>query len=355
MKPLSLRAQGQLVADFLAGSWRTQQDPVVVSPAELDLLTSLLYNSGSAGLAWWRIHESELRNSASGELLHQGYRLQALQSAIQEERIGIALGLMRAGGIEPILIKGWAAARSYPHRTVRAYGDIDLVVKPGDYPIARAILDRSEISTWWVDLHKDLVELDDRSVDELFKRSRTENLKDLEISILSDEDHLVLLAMHFFKHSAWRPSGLCDVAAVVESLSADFDWKLCLGSSKRRTAWIASAIVLAHQLLGARIDSAPLIVRSHNLPAWLLDTVLKQWGRLFTAEHSLPGQPRPLLGYSLRNPRTLVREIRERWPDPIIATFNLRGQPNAWPRLPYQFGAFVARAGQYFIGHRRAT
>jgi hypothetical protein len=262
---------------------------------------------------------------------------------------------MRAVGIEPIVIKGWAVARLYAHRTLRPYGDIDLVVRDWDYAAAREVLDRSEIPTWWIDLHNRPIELDDCPVEDLFKRSRMATHKDVQVRILSDEDHLALLAMHFFKHNAWRPSGLCDVAAMVESLPEDFDWDLCLGSGKGRRAWIASALGLAHQLLSANIDKAPEVLRSHKLPAWLLGTVLNQWGSLLPADHSLPGQPSPVFSYSLRDPRTLVRELRERWPDPIIATFTLRGQPNNWPRLPYQLGAFVARAGQYLFDHLRLT
>jgi hypothetical protein len=302
----------------------------------------LLYNSGSAGLAWWRIRQSEFANTTPGELLHQGYRLQALQSAMQEERIGVAFGLLRDAGIEPILLKGWAVARRYAHRTLRPYGDIDLIVRPDDFARARAILDRSETPTWWIDLHQSLVELDDRSVDALFQRSRMETHKGVQVRILSDEDHLALLAMHFFKHSGWRPSGLCDVAVMVESLSDSFDW-------------IASALVLAEQLLGADIDQTPKTLRSHKAPAWLLDTVLKQWGNLRPADSSLPGQPLPVFMYSLRDPRTLLRQVWGRWPDPITATLNLRAQPNNWPRLPYQLGAFITRAGQSLFDHLRAT
>jgi hypothetical protein len=355
MNSLKAKSRGQLVANFLAGSWRVEQSAVCFSTEDLDLLTNLLYNSGSAGLEWWRIHQSDLRTTTPGELLHQGYRLQALQSAIQEERIGVAFGLMRAAGIEPILVKGWAVARLYAHRTIRPYGDIDLVVRAGDYASARELLDRSETPAWWIDLHKGLVEIDDRSVDDLFKRSRIEIHKDVQVRVLSDEDHLALLAMHFFKHSGWRPTGLCDVAVIVESLPENFDWSLCLGSGKSRRAWIASALVLAEQLLGANIEKAPAMLRSYKLPAWLLDAVLNQWGNLLPADHSLPGQPMPVFLYSLRDPRTLLRELRGRWPDPIIATFNLRAQPNNWPRLPYQLGAFIARAGQYLIHHLRPT
>jgi hypothetical protein len=350
MKSPTYRLQGQLVADFLAGCWRAKQGPLHNSLGGLELITTLLYNSGGTGLAWWRIQESDLKASPWGELLHQGYRLQALQTPINEERIVTAYRLLRDAGVEPILIKGWSAARFYPHRTLRPYGDIDLVVRSPEYSAALEVLKRDEAGTWWIDLHQRLLELDDRSPDGLFERSQLFTLKDIQIRVLSDEDQLALLAIHLFKHGAWRPTWLCDIAAMVETLPAGFDGNICFGSNRRRATWIASAIALAHQLLGANVDRVPSRSEAKPLPEWLIDAVLKQWGNLFRSDH-LPVQPRPLFAYSLRHPRTVLTEIRERWPDPIVATFNLSGQLNNLPRLPYQLGAFAAGAGRYLIDH----
>lgn len=349
MKSLTYRLQGQLLTDFLAGCWRTEQPPVDQSLSDLDRITTLLYNSGGTGLAWWRIRESDLKTSPCGELLHQGYRLQALQTSINEERIVTAYRLLRGAGVEPILVKGWSAARFYPHRTLRPYGDIDLVVRPHEYAAARKMLERDEAATWWVDLQQKPLEIDDRSPDELFERSQMFALKDIQVRVLADEDQLALLAIHLFKHGAWRPTWLCDIAAMVEALPAGFDEKICFGANERRATWIASAIALAHELLRANLDKVPSRGEA-RLPEWLIDAVLKQWGNLFTSDH-LPVEPRPFLADSLRNPRTLLKEIRERWPDPIVATFNLSGPINNLPRLPYQLGAFAAGAGRYLINH----
>jgi hypothetical protein len=161
-----------------------------------------------------------------------------------------------------------------------------------------------------------------------------------------------------FKHSAWRPLWLCDIAAMVEALPARFDADICFGANKgrgkgrgkRRAAWIASAIALAHKLLGANVDKIPPDRQAKDLPEWLVDSVLKQWGNLFQVDHP-PVQPRPLISYSFQNPKRLFREILARWPDPIVATYNLRRQPNNFPRLPYQIGAMAAGAGRYLIDH----
>jgi hypothetical protein len=138
-------------------------------------------------------------------------------------------------------------------------------------------------------------------------------------------------------------------------LPEDFDWSICLGSGKSRHGWISSALVLARELLGANIEKAPAELRSYQVPSWLVGAVLKQWGSLLPADASRPGEPRPLFRYALRDTRTVLRELRGRWPDPITATFSLRARPNNLPRLPYQLGAFLARAGNYLWDHRRVT
>ena len=342
------RHRGQIVADFLARSWREIPPPLDIPTDELELITALLFDSGGAGLAWWRIRESDLKITSHGTLLHQGYRLQALRSAIQEERTENAFRFLRNAGIEPLLIKGWSVARLYPHPTLRAYGDIDLLVRPEQFTAASEMLRRAEANTWWIDLHKGLSELEDRSTEELFERSRTVDLKETSVRVLCPEDNLALLAIHLFKHGAWRPSWLCDIAVIVESLQPDFDWGLCFGSNEQRAGWIASAIVLAHQLLKADIDKVPLQMRIKHVPEWLIDAVFRQWGNLLELQH-LPVQPRRLLAHSLGSPRRLLREIFARWPDPIVATFNLRGRVNNFPRLPYQLSAFALQAGRYLV------
>jgi hypothetical protein len=346
MTESTCRARGQIVADFLAGCWRDRQNPLAHSPVDLELITQLLYDSGGAGLAWWRIRESDLSTSVQGELLHQSYRLQALQSAINEQRVTTAFRLLRDAGIEPILIKGWSVARLYPHPTLRAYGDIDLWLKPDQYSAALQILNDHETKTWWIDLHQSLSELQDRTIDDLFARSQLVGLRESCVRVLGAEDSLALMAVHFFKHSGWRPLWLCDIALMVESLPANFDWSVCLGSDRWRAKWIISAIALSQRLLGANIGAVPLPMRVERLPEWLVEAVLKQWGNLLQHDH-LPVQPRPVFAQSLREPKHVLKEIRARWPNPIVATFDLRGQVNDLPRFPYQLGAFLKQAFQY--------
>src|SRR6185312_210577 len=101
-------SKGRLVAEVLAGSWRSSEfPPLQISEAELDSITPLLYDSGAAALAWNRLANTNLRNTASADLLHQAYRLQALQSNIHEQKIEKVFRLLREAKVEAVLAKGW--------------------------------------------------------------------------------------------------------------------------------------------------------------------------------------------------------------------------------------------------------
>ena len=367
MQPHLWQSQGRLVSEILAGSWRSSQPPAFdFSESQLDDVTPLLYGSGGAALGWWRVRQTELSTTSSATLLHQGYRLLALHSAIHEEAIQKVFRLFSSAGIEAILIKGWAAAGLYPQRGLRPYGDIDLIVRPQDYDKAQAILARPEAKDCWVDLHQEVFELADRPLDQLFARSYTVKLGEQSVRLLGAEDHLALLAVHLLKHGAWRPSSLCDIGAAVESLDPNFDWELCLGHNRRRASWIICVIGLAHLLLGARIETLAIAKQAMTLPDWLIRAVLRQWQHPFANDHEGAGRGKftdwvlrtrqhlypsdqttkstvPNAGF-LKGFGELWQQLRVRWPDPIRATIQLNGRFNRMPRLPYQL---VICVGQF--------
>jgi Uncharacterised nucleotidyltransferase len=346
MQSLLATSRGSLVAEVLAGSWRhTQPASLNLSGSQLDEVTPLLYGSGAGALGWWRVRETELKTSASAAVLQQAFRLQVLQSGIHEEKITKVLLLLRQAAIEPILVKGWAAAGFYPERGLRPYGDIDLLVRSEQYRAAAEILAQPEAKDCWVDLHQNFDELDDREIDELFERSQLVPLGLDTVRVLSAEDHLSLLAVHLLKHGAWRPLWLCDIAAAVEGLPQSFDWDICLGSVKRRAGWIVGAISLARHFLGAQTDHLPAAVRAGELPRWLTDAVFKEWQNPFAINQPPMRHPVPMAG-QLMHPTGLFRALRDRWPNPIIATISVNGQFNGLPRLPYQLWNCALRAAR---------
>lgn len=337
------------MAATLAGSWRSSDfPPLTISEAELDELTPLLCASGGAALAWRRISQTELQASTSAEVLHHAARLQSLQTAMHEEKVEKTFRLLKAAAAEGLLAKGWAAANLYSDRDLRPSGDIDVLVRPGDFKRVRELLSRPEANDCWVDLHKGFDEFPDRSVEELFGRSRLLQIGETKIRTLGSEDLLALLSIHFLKHGAWRPLWLCDVAAAIESLPPGFDWEVCLGRNQIRSRWIQCVIALAKHLLGAEARNLPFSANPTSLPGWLIDNVLRQWATPFAANQAPMNHPLPMVDL-IRRPSEWMKGLGGRWPNAILATVSVEGRFNEFPRFPYQLANCVTRAGRFVI------
>jgi Uncharacterised nucleotidyltransferase len=335
-------SRGGLLAAILSKSWREAfPHDLSLSESQLDQVTDLLYRSGAAGLGWWRIRESDLRQTASGEVLHQAFRLATLQAAIQEAKIRRVFNILRSVDVEPILIKGWAVARAYPRPALRPAGAIDLILRPRDY---RKVRDAAEahLRDCRLDCHGLPFELADRSIEELFSRSQLVPCADDQIRVLAREDHFALLAIHLLKHGAWRPLWLCDLAVLLES-PGDFDWDLCFGKDPRRANWILAATGLAQALLDASINDEGVAARARQVPAWLQRQVLKEWDAPFADMQSPFRHPEPI---SFQRPRGLLADLALRWPNPIVATISVKGSFGARRRTRYEFGNWAMRAAR---------
>jgi hypothetical protein len=335
-----------LVARLLAGAWRTALPPLDLSPEDLREIVPLLRRSASAGMAWWRVRSSNLAAEREAEPLRQEYRSQSIHAVLQERAIVQAVTLLRADGIEPLLIKGWSIARLYPEAGLRPYGDIDLCVRPEQYQGALSVMNSPGGLYGAVDLHGDFnldhvgySMLDDCSIPKLYERSEIASLNGVEVRVLCPEDHLRLLCLHLLGHGAWRPLWLCDIAVALETRPPAFDWKRCLGEDRRRADWVACALGLAHRLLDARVEDTPITERAQRLPRWLVPGVLRQW------EVGDVGR-RQMVGY-LRRPLAALAEVPRHWPNGIEATIGVRGPFNDWPRLPFQLAAGAKRTAEF--------
>ncbi|MGH9883321.1 MAG: hypothetical protein ACRD6N_17940, partial [Pyrinomonadaceae bacterium] len=136
--------------------------------------------------------------------------------------------------------------------------------------------------------------------------------------------------------------------AAVETLPPNFSWDICLGQNSTRAGWIICAIGLAEGILHADISALPIASRAKETPAWLFDSVLKQWSNPFAINQPPMNHSAPLASY-LKHPLGIFRALRERWPNPILATVSVNGKFNDLPRLPYQVGNWALRASQFLI------
>src|SRR6266436_10042310 len=271
------------IVTALAGSWRSDAAAPSITTADLAEITPLLIQSGAGALVWWRIRNDQLAKSDAGLQLRQSYLLHRLEASLHIDRLKRVLQQLRDGGIDPVLVKGWNVARLYPEPGLRHYFDVDLCVRHDCYAEAKGLFASLGAEGLYVDLHDQLDHLDVMQWDEFFSRSQLLRVDDTEVRVPCAEDHLRILCVHWLRHGAWRPAGLCDIAAAIESRPDDFDWQRCLAADPLREDWVACAIGLARELLGAEMrdqgselntrsadNSVRLSARCERLPRWLV-------------------------------------------------------------------------------------
>lgn len=359
-----------------------------------------LCESGAAALAWRQIRDTPLAVTPEGERLHNAYRQFRLSALIHEREIEQVVTALRSAGIDPVLIKGWAVARLYPDKALRPYGDIDLCVQPEEFAKAERVLAAIQnrvdlhlgfdgIGTWHGQWHgqwhgrlarevsadsrigtnasthrqdADATQEHGQDAHATFKRTQIVMLNNTPVRVLCAEDHLRLLCLHLLRSGALRPQWLVDVALLVETRAPNFDWQRCLGSDPIHANWVACAIGLAQQLLGAEGEAqrakcleetaissesdgfapgalpfalSPLPSAAlFEIPSWLAPAVLRQWGR-----------PRDHYAQQIApvSKSNSFAGLYGRWNNPVRSTAQLGARFNSWPRLPYLVGETVLR------------
>jgi Uncharacterised nucleotidyltransferase len=343
------KSNGVLIAATLGSSWRKSPAPANISEEELSRIAPLLLGSGAGSLGWRRVRRSNLSDTEAAAELLQAYRLHTLQAEVHRLEIKHALRLLREAGIEPVLIKGWAVARLYAERGLRPYGDKDMIVRPEQREKACEILKAGRLS-FHVDVEHDEFEgLDGRSLEELYRRTQLIGLDETFVRVLGAEDELKLLCVHLLRHGAWRPLWLCDVAAAIEAASPAFDWDYCLKGKGPQVNWITCALGLAETLLGADLSAFPLAEKAGRIPVWLVRNVLKQWETPYPWKQAPMRYGAPAASY-LRHPSGVLKDLANRWPNPIEATVQMEGEFNGLPRLPFQLGNCFSRTTK-FMAH----
>lgn len=332
------------MAAVLSRAWRNPCPDLDIPDDQLVRSLPLLISRGAGAVAWWRIRQSARRSvRRSYRKLHAVYRNYALEAVIHEMETVKLFRRMRAFNVEPILLKGWAAARAYPEPGLRPCGDIDLWVAPDQHIKAEAALATREPSPYAADLHHDIIErFSESSFEQIYGRSQTISVRGIEIRIPSPEDHLRILCLHMLKHGVSRPFWLMDIAVALESRPASFDWDLCLGRDKRHRQWILCAIALVSRLLGAIAAETPADEIARELPGRLCNRVLKQWKARPQSVPSKFVDELRSLGWN----REILKAIRLRWPNPLQATIDEGGSLDAVSTLPYQLRNCIRRGAK---------
>ena len=345
----SRESTGRLIARTLAGSWRTVPNQIQLESEELASITPLLLPAGAAGLAWRRLRGSQLEDTAFAAELRSQYQRNTVLAVLQQQRIESLFRSLDSSGIQPLLVKGWAAARLYGDEGLRPYVDVDICVERRQLAGAESALKALANNELNVDLHREFETLGGGSYKEIYARAETIDPDGVTVRVPCAEDHLRVLAIHMLREGAWRPLWLCDVAAAVESRPATFSWDICLGRNRQWSNWVICALKLAEEMLGAKINGTPA-AGEKPLPQSLVRTVLNEWGSP-APSMSLRHQS-PMAG-AFRSRAALTAGFRNRWPNAIEGTVVSGGLFNNLPRLPFQFGAYLKRGAQFALGLSR--
>ncbi|MEO6052098.1 MAG: nucleotidyltransferase family protein [Pyrinomonadaceae bacterium] len=279
--------------------------------------------------------------SSEAKDLKDVVRWNLLQRKTQEQRALQAFALFRKQGIEPILIKGLAAARYYPETQSRFSLDMDLAVAASDYYKATLVAEDPSANGLAIDLHRELRHLDSVEWNDLFKNSQLLEFDGGNIRVLRPEDHLRVLAVHWLNDGGSYKERLWDVYYMVKNRSSDFDWDRFLNSvSLRRRRWLICTIGLASCYLGLDLEETPIKDEARNIPSWLTHTVEREW------KSDMPLLP---LHANLHNRTILLGQIGKRmWPNPITATIMMEGSFDAKIQGFYRIGNILQRIGPSF-------
>ncbi len=221
--------------------------------------------------------------------------------------------LFDSQGFNPLLIKGIAAAASFPQGVPRRFIDIDLAISSAQYEKGKELLEKDVRFGAHIDLHCELRSLDSLPWPDLFARSTFLELEFGRIRVLCPEDHLRVITTHWLNDGGENRERLWDIYYAVSNRPADFEWSKCLDCvSETRRGWVITAIGLAHRYLDLDISDLPFKEECENIPEWVIRTLEREWAD--------PVRTRPLQT-CLREPRLFFEQLRKRIPpNPIQAT-----------------------------------
>jgi hypothetical protein len=340
------RRRGALAAELMSAAVLGRA-PRPIAPEELAGISRILLRSGAAPMAWWALRGSPLDGDETVEEFRDSYRLELLRAELAEGELAGLFEALHAGGLDPVLGKGWAVSRFYPSPGLRPYGDFDLYVPPDDFRRLNASLSAQKTTRRFeVDAHRGWSYLDDRDPADLLLRTRQLPLRSTVVRVFGMEDQLRLACLHACAEGLIRPTWLCDVAFLTSAAGADFDWDYFSRGSPRRTEWCFATIGLASDLLGIDITDVPGMERRRPLPRWFGRSVLEAWGR-----EPRPRGVRTPMENVRRTPRAMVEALLARWPEPIEATVGVGGRIHGAPRFPYK----VADGAMRLMRHVRAA
>lgn len=262
-----------------------------------------------------------------------------LQYKVFESRIEKIFRVLDAENLNPILIKGWAAAQNYPSPHLRRFVDIDLIIAPEDYTKALSLVEEIAESSY-IDWHLGARHLDERSFEDLLGNTTQRAIGQTPIRVLSAEDHLRILCVHWLNDGGADRERLWDLYWAITRRPHDFDWHRLLESKNpSRRRWIVCALGAACRFLNLKLENSPISTEVEQLPKWFVKVIQAEW------ESGIRLQP---LSHVKNNRKAFWQQIKKRVPpNPIQATIEMGGDLDGNRRFWYQFKSIFPRLKPY--------
>lgn len=179
-----------------------------------------------------------------------------IQYAAAVRRTVEAVRHVRQYDIEPIVIKGIAAARFYDDPTRRRSTDVDLVVAAEDRLSIERLFDEKEIRRRQIDWHFGLRRLDLQPFENFRQNTSQIILEDTPITVPGEEDHLRIICAHWLLDGGLFYEKLWDVYYLVKNRSETFDWDLCLADDIS-ASWVKFVIACCAKYQRLSLDNIP--------------------------------------------------------------------------------------------------
>jgi hypothetical protein len=259
-----------------------------------------------------------------------------LRAKLCEESLKSAFRLFRQHAVEPILIKGWAAAREYPEKYERVFSDIDLCVAPNEFRRSLEIISTEEGKKLNIDLHCGLRHLDTVGWDDLFVNSQIVSLDEECIRVLCPEDHLRILCVHWLTDGGAYKERLLDIFYLLQNNLESFDWDLCFSRiDQNRRDWIIKTIAMVKRFYALDVSKMPFAEELDSVPKWFIKELEREWA----SERRLTD-----IFAVWRDRKAFWIQLKKRLhPNAIQATVFMEGKFDESPRIYYQAGSFFKR------------
>lgn len=277
-----------LLCDFAAGDLKR---PLHRLDADWEEVFQGLYRNGLLGLTHRYLKQWEPQDYPPPEFrqrVQQAYRISTIRMALMYRNIGKVLAQLAESGVDYMVVKGPALAYTvYPDPALRAFNDLDLLVRERDWSAMHRLLVQMGFKpeedqpqpppklvpqavlyelkyrhpeTRWllVEVHyDDLLNagLASRDVAGFWQRAIRVDVEGVPVKVLSLEDQLIHLCAHAHYHGYTRLNCFSDMAFTARDHAAQLDWERLLQTVRIEEAQVGVyySLHFLDQLLGVSV------------------------------------------------------------------------------------------------------